>query len=397
MQTEEAKIIPIDDSMTAAIYDELVKRLVPVIMEHLENHTNTEEFEPFQKGDGPKMATKINRVVTIAGKKHWIHANTEQEYAEKLMMLCSRESTPGTLHSFEKYSMSWFELYALPTVATATAATYKRQLTKYLIPHFDGIAVENITVDDVQRLFNGMKGTKATKDKVKMVLNMVLDAAVEDGLLLKNPLQSKRLKITGKASTVTEAYQVEEMRYIIKNIGNIKLPCDRIYLALQALHPLRLEEVLGLKWEDIDLENEVIHVRRAVTHPTRNQPEIKATKTEASVRDLSLSSIAVQYLTPGNPNEFVCGGAKPLSYTELRHLCQRIEKDIQFQGKITPIRFRATVLTDLYDVTKDIKQTQAAAGHTTSAMTLKHYVKGRESASATTATVIDSIYGPLPQ
>ena len=92
MQTEEAKIIPIDDSMTAAIYDELAKRLVPVIMEHLENHTNTEEFEPFQKGDGPKMATKINRVVTIAGKKHWIHANTEQEYAEKLMMLCSRES-----------------------------------------------------------------------------------------------------------------------------------------------------------------------------------------------------------------------------------------------------------------------------------------------------------------
>ena len=183
----------------------------------------------------------------------------------------------------------------------------------------------------------------------------------------------------------------------IKNIGNIKLPCDRMYLALQALHPLRLEEVLGLKWEDIDLENEVIHVRRAVTHPTRNHPEIKATKTEASVRDLSLSSIAVQYLTPGNPDEFVCGGAKPLSYTELRHLCQRIEKDIQFQGKITPIRFRATVLTDLYDVTKDIKQTQAAAGHTTSAMTLKHYVKGRESASATTATVIDSIYGPLPQ
>ena len=53
------------------------------------------------------------------------------------------------------------------------------------MPHFDGIPVENICVDDVQRLFNGMNCTKATKDKVKMVLNMILNAAVEDGLLPK--------------------------------------------------------------------------------------------------------------------------------------------------------------------------------------------------------------------
>ncbi len=38
-------------------------------------------------------------------------------------------------------------------------------------------------------------------------------------------------------------------------------------MALQALHPLRLEEVLGLKWMDIDALGQVINVRRAVTHP----------------------------------------------------------------------------------------------------------------------------------
>lgn len=52
-----------------------------------------------------------------------------------------------------------------------------------------------------------------------------------------------------------------------------------------------------------------------------------------------------------------------------------------------PIRFRTTVLTDLYDQTKDIKLAQTAAGHTTPAMTLRYYVKGRETHTDATAAV----------
>ena len=63
-----------------------------------------------------------------------------------------------------------------------------------------------------------------------------------------------------------------------------------------------------------------------------------------------------------------------------------------FDETISPRRFRTTVLTDLYDMTKDIKQAQAAAGHTTVAMTLKHYVKGRQE-HTNTAVPIASAYG----
>ena len=68
-------------------------------------------------------------------------------------------------------------------------------------------------------------------------------------------------------------------------------------------------------------------------------------------------------------------------------MCNRIKKDTGFSENITPIRFRTTVLTDLYDQTKDIKLAQEAAGHTTSAMTLKYYVKGREASASATAAV----------
>lgn len=72
----------------------------------------------------------------------------------------------------------------------------------------------------------------------------------------------------------------------------------------------------------------------------------------------------------GKKHAFIIGGDKPLSYQQIRRMRGRIKKDTGFNDDIVPRRFRTTVLTDLYDQTKDIKQTQAAAGHTTADMTL---------------------------
>lgn len=357
--------------------------------QHLDNCKA--DCTPFQQGE-IEMA-KITRTVTINGIKHWIRASTEQEYADKLLKLVGTQSTAlePSKHLFTDYALTWFETYSKPNIETVTATTYKRQLTCHLLPAFEGLAVEDITTDDVQRLFNGMTGAKATKDKTKMVLNQILDAAVEDGIITKSPLRSKRIKITGKASQPTAPYTVEQMRFLVQHIGDIQDPMDRAYLAIQALHPLRLEEVLGLQGADIDPENGAIHICRAVTHPTRNQPEIKDTKTRSSARTIGLSALAVPYLPQTQAGEFVFGGKRPLSYTQVRKMCNRIKRDTGFSENITPIRFRTTVLTDLYDQTKDIKLAQAAAGHTTSAMTLRYYVKGRETISKA-AAVVDRAY-----
>lgn len=356
---------------------------------HLDN-CKSSDCTPFQ---GEIEMAKITRTVTVNGVKRWIRASTEQEYADKLLELVGPQSAAPepSKHLFADYALTWFETYSKPNIETVTATTYKRQLTCHLLPAFEGLAVEDITTDDVQRLFNGMTGAKATKDKTKMVLNQILDAAVEDGLITKSPLRSKRIKITGKASQPTAPYTVEQMRFLVQHISDIQDPMDRAYLAIQALHPLRLEEVLGLQAADIDPENGAIHICRAVTHPTRNQPEIKDTKTRSSARTIGLSALAVPHLPQVKEGEFVFGGKRPLSYTQVRKMCDRIKRDTGFTENITPIRFRTTVLTDLYDQTKDIKLAQAAAGHTTSAMTLRYYVKGRETISKATA-VVDRTY-----
>ena len=95
---------------------------------------------------------KINRTVMINGEKRWIRASTEQEYCDKLLKLIgANQQEPKQKHPFPNYALNWFEVYSKPNIETVTAITYQRQIKKYLIPAFEGMAVEDITTDEVQR------------------------------------------------------------------------------------------------------------------------------------------------------------------------------------------------------------------------------------------------------
>lgn len=296
-------------------------------------------------------------------------------------------------HEFKSYAENWFNVFSRPNIDTSTAVNYAQQLRVHIYPALEGKSIESIVPADVQEIFNNIKGSKATKQKVKTVLNMIFEQALEDGIIGRNPLKSRSIRIKGTASVTTPTYTVEQMQYLAGHIGDIVQPYDRNYIALQALHPFRLEEILGLRWEDIDFDKGVIHIRNTVTHPKRNQPVFaEKTKTDQSRRTIALVTQIIPYLTVEGPEDFVIGGKTPFSYQQVKRMCDRIEKDIEFDEPITPRRFRTTVLTDLYDSTKDIKLAQAAAGHTTAAMTLKHYVKGRNS-TASTAAPVANLYG----
>lgn len=357
---------------------------------NLENGIAKEE--PLHQ-EAERMAKKIKRKVVVNGCERWISADTEQEYAEKLMAIAGgKEREPKAGHNLRNYAQQWFEVYSKPNIEAATAATYERELRNHIFPIVGNMNIEDVTPDDLQKIFNSMDTAKSSKDKTRMVLNMIFGMAQEDGLISKNPTKSRHLRITGRASEPTEEYSIEQMRYLVGHLRDVRQDEDRYFLALMAMHPLRLEEALGLKWEDVSKATMRIEIRRAVTHPTRNQPEVKPPKTKASARSIALSNLAADILGEGPAGEYILGGSKPYSYSQVRRMCDRIRADTGFAGRITPIRFRTTVLTDIYDQTKDIKQTQAAAGHTTATMTLKHYVKGRGSEQET-AVAIERVYG----
>lgn len=350
-----------------------------------------------------KNNSKIRRRFEYGGSVIWITASSEKEYAEKILATlgafnqsCASANVPVEKHPFNVFAADWFEHFSKPNITPVTAISYERQLNNLIYPAFADKNVEDITVDDVQKFFNSFpRGTKKeTKAKAKNVLGQILKKAYEDGLLPRNPMQSSSLRITGEKSEATKPYSIDQMRYLAAHLSDLTDSRDRAWLALSISLPLRPEEVLGLRWADIDMKSQTVFVRNTVTHPTRNEPHfVESTKTAASRRVLKLPKEIMPFLPEaGAPDEFIVGGTKPLSYTALRRMRQRIAKLINFEEDITPRRFRTTVATDISAETHDIKLVQQMLGHTNPDVTLKYYDKGRSTA-VDASSAIASCYG----
>ena len=344
------------------------------------------------------MSNTIRRHVRINGTTVWITAKTEQEYMEKVVRLSGGNVMPVSKpkHPFGEYALTWLNVFSRPNVERVTSVSYEQQLKNYILPVLGEMNLEDITPADVQKIFNNMgKHMKQeSKNKVKIVLNQIFKMAMNDDIIAKNPLEAPSIRIKGEKSTPTVPYSVNEMRYMAEHLIDIQSGMDRAWLAISISLPLRPEEVLGLTWADVDEVNGVFHIRNTVTHPARNEPEFKTyTKTAASIRDLAVSEELLSCLpVRGKPNEFVIGGKTPLTYMQVRRMRERIQRDIQFDGSITPRRFRTTVATDISAQTHDLKLVQKMLGHSSPQMTLKHYDKGR-STTVDATDAIASCYG----
>lgn len=344
------------------------------------------------------MSNTIRRHVRINGTTVWITAKTEQEYMEKVVRLSGGNVMPVSKpkHPFGEYALTWLNVFSRPNVERVTSVSYEQQLKNYILPVLAEMNLEDITPADVQKIFNNMgKHMKQeSKNKVKIVLNQIFKMAMNDDIIAKNPLEAPSIRIKGEKSTPTLPYSVNEMRYMAEHLIDIQSGMDRAWLAISISLPLRPEEVLGLTWADVDEVNGVFHIRNAVTHPARNEPEFKTyTKTAASIRDLAVSEELLSCLpVRGKPNEFVIGGKTPMTYMQVRRMRERIQRDIRFDGSITPRRFRTTVATDISAQTHDLKLVQKMLGHSSPQMTLKHYDKGR-STTVDATDAIASCYG----
>ena len=82
--------------------------------QHLENCREEPLFMPLI---GEDIMAKINRTVIINGEKRWIRANSEQEYADKLISLSGCVPAKETAkHLFSDYAKTGWKLFQSPTL-----------------------------------------------------------------------------------------------------------------------------------------------------------------------------------------------------------------------------------------------------------------------------------------
>lgn len=330
--------------------------------------------------DELKLADKVIEAVVKSGRiKDFI--DQEIEYGPHEKQAQEEAAQPPVVKTkFSDYIVQWRRIFK-----TGKAATYEVFMDakqSVLLKWFGDKYIEDITPTDVQDFLSHRAKTykKATVKADWAMLKEVLDSAVSDDLIIKNPAKDKRVHNPAKAGEGTAPLTREQIASIQKAIPELEDSRERCLIALLAYTSMRREEVLGLMWENINFETRMIEIKQAVVHPV-NVAVTKETKNEFSVRPFPMCDQLYDILLGCRKQRgYVISkeDGSPVSQVTYRRLWDSLKSHIELYG-MTAINFRTTFATMMVASGVDIKTTQALMGHSTPEMTLKVYAKKEES------------------
>ena len=287
--------------------------------------------------------------------------NTKDEVHRSIYRILERakaaqEKPARTKHVFADYIRQWFDTYKRPALAPTTTAKCESAIRARLLPYFGKMAVEDITPGDVQMYLNGKSNyAKETRHFDLRILGPLFDSAVEDGIIAANPARSKRVRLTSKRCREGKALPPEETRRIIERLPELAVT-DRLYFVLMLCMGLRPCEARGLQWGDI--ANGKAHIQRNATFPREAKPCVGPVKAAKSNRVLPIPDIVAAILEehrracdPSSDEEFLFGGAEPITHSRCRCMEARIKKVLNLDCRIYDLRH--TAITAAYEGTKN--------------------------------------------
>ena len=274
---------------------------------------------------------------------------------------------------------------------TLTVQNRQRIIQKHILPRLGHLPIDEIRTADIQVWFDELCDQNYAREtilKIRHIISPAFDSAVEDELIARNPLKSRRLTINTQKGGHHQAIPPEKMSEVRASLHLLPQREKRM-AALLCYAGMRLEEVLGLRWEDIDFAAGRIHIQRAVVHPSRNQPEVKPPKTKTSTRTIPLHSQLAAHLKPAAAEGFVLGGEKPLTYQQQKRSFDKVRKTFSL-GSFSAHDFRDTCATEWQERGMPLATISRLLGHASSTVTEKCYVKFREEALRSAQDVMET-------
>ncbi len=312
--------------------------------------------------------------------------------AEAIEALISEVSVKPKADSplLSDYVKDWLELYHDPKSGDRWKRESSFLLSKHILPYFGGKHISAITLNDVQKFFNTKSNlSESTNKHIKYMLSGIFQSAVEDGYMDRDLTKSTRLTISRKR-TERQALEQADVQDILANLNKLT-ERERLLIVLLLFTGMRRGELLALKWQDIDLENGLIHVRHAINFANGNSPSLKDPKSKAGIRDIPIMDELRQFFVPGEPDEFLFGKNKPLTACAYHVLFNSIKKKIDMHGATAHVlRHTFTTLSSEY---LDPKTLQYILGHSKVDITMNRYAHSQHRLVETAASKLTGMYG----
>ena len=200
-------------------------------------------------------------------------------------------------HKFKKIYEMWlanYELTVKPTTLLNTKACFKN----HILPVLGELYVEKISTFRCQKALNKwFNDLPKMYKKVYSLSSKVLDYAVNNDLIVKNPMKRViKPKMQKDKREFTNFYSKEELNKYLDACKQKKNPRVYLFFRLLAYTGMRKGEALALKWSDIDFENETIRINKTLSLGTHNSLVIGTPKTKASNRTIQVDEQTIYYL-----------------------------------------------------------------------------------------------------
>ncbi len=297
---------------------------------------------------------------------------------------------------FEAYADAWLEqrLVRGRPLTPATRQGYRAVLRRHLNPEFGGTKLRQITPERIRSWYTTLSlVSRDQAAKSYRVLRAILNTAVSDGLISKNPCAIRGAGIEHAPERPMLA--TTAVLELADSIGT-RLRC---LVLLGGFGGLRTGELLGLQRRDIDLRHGTVTVVRQSHEITGQSRILTAPKSDAGYRTVALPSFVLAAL-----EEHLCGHVEdtsdapvfsrpsglPLRRADLSEAWRAACSAVGLTG-VRPHDLRhhaATVIARNPNVT--LRELMAAIGHSSPVAALRYQHATAERSKAI-ATYLDDV------
>lgn len=191
--------------------------------------------------------------------------------------------------TFGEYARKWLEGYGETHLKYSTWKSYTLVLKNHLA-FFDATPIDRITRTEIKEMIYAKLKSGLAPNSVKNIKNIlsgILSHALEDGLLLANPVSrlGKLIKTKERKEDVTPLTR-DEAQALLEAVGK-HYPRYYPFFLCALRTGMRLGELLALEWGDIDFRGGFIEVRRGYTMGNMDTPKNRKSRRVDMSRQLS--------------------------------------------------------------------------------------------------------------
>jgi integrase len=186
--------------------------------------------------------------------------------------------------TIDQYSSIWFK-QKQRNWAPSTIRGYSQKYNFDIKPNFGHIRLKNFKGSMFDEWASGKNLSGKSINEIRSILNQIFKRAFFDGVIDFNPIE--RIERYKQEVPEPQPFTKDEIERIL---NSLKSPYREFY-QFAIWTGLRTGELIGLRWQDIDLIKGSIHIRTNIIRGVEKEP-----KTKGSIRNFELHDEAIKAL-----------------------------------------------------------------------------------------------------